>query len=153
MTRDKTAQMLGDKTIKFGKTYYDDKRIEFGGRHAPQSVLAVKDGNEVVPEQAVNACMAAFSHRKKLSPMSYYCEGAKAMNHKSLMGLLRAVLKISPAVSMPNCQVNLDAMRMLARLDLHNKFKAEVSIMKGHFDATLGKSLAPFKSHGQSAKL
>ena len=54
---------------------------------------------------------------------------------------------------MPNCQVNLDVMRMLARLDLHNKFKTEVSIMKGHFDATLGKSLASFKSHGQSAKL
>ena len=75
------------------------------------------------------------------------------MNHKSLIGLLRAVLKISPAVSMPNCLVNLDVMRMLARLELHNKFKTEVSIMKGHFDATLGKSLASFKSHGQSAKL
>ena len=49
LIRYKTAQMLGDNTIKFGKTYYDDKRVEFGGRHTPQSVVAVQDDNEVVP--------------------------------------------------------------------------------------------------------
>ena len=150
---DKSVQNADASKIKMGKLYYDKLRLLYASSSSPEQLLRVLDEREPVPSALMDACAAALSHRRNLSPLVEFMQRCTTMNQKSVVGLYRTLLRLSPSVSVLITEMLMDAMAMVRRMDLQSKFPAEFQHVRKHFDATLVKSLAAFKQHGQSAQL
>ena len=151
ITHDRERISNGEQ-VSMGKYYYIGLRATYQSPHSVVAKLIVK--NEGDPEDG--DLLEALSHlcekRRSNEELILWCECVKEVNQMSIVGFFKAILKFSPFKSEANMVITIAVMKMVCRLELDQKYAAEVALMNSHWDAAASRSLQSGKNHGKTGE-
>ena len=148
LLKDKRSAKMGLATM--GANYYRDLRQWYSGEESPMAKLAVKDNNEKVRQELIDALVAMKSNPPNRGPLSEFLSSAVGANQRELVGILKAMLELRPGLSKVHCASSIEIMQFLARSCMTDKFPDEVGLAREAFDVALAQSFVNMKKEGLS---
>ena len=161
--RDKQGRTLRERMLKemqdaklhgqplvFGKIYYDNLRYIFGQPSQPHADLEPKQPLKEVSSQLVQAMLAAKKAKPDRDPfLCYMAKLKEAPNDTEIAGIFRWFLTLK-AGCMKQLPVALEALRFIKRLNLHELYKQQFSIIKFWGDKVITAALTKCRSQKQT---
>ena len=145
LVRDKELCVRGQ--LKMGKNYYQALRAKFESAAAPSRQLTVRDAEEPVNTKLRSALVELMGNRWNMQPLLSWLGEDEEINQRSLVALLNASLDLRPAAGPKHTNCLVEVMQILVRNGYHEKFPADVGVLRNHFDATLVKSFMFMKKN------
>ena len=137
----KRADEKHPHAVPMGKMYWDERRKEYEDPMDATEFekLVIHDENE--PEDAVmkNALSSFMRNVNKTEDLTDWSEMCQSMNQKNFVCLLKAMWHINPGQTPGVAKMVCNVMRMIARLGLEQKYKAEFEVVRTYFDLGLKK--------------
>ena len=134
--------------LEMGMKYYIEKRCAYMN---PDNVIKKlqclnQDDKEDPTLKAALVAMAEDKHQT--SPIFDWMDNADEVNDYNFVALCRQLVSMPLSRNQEKTTLNLAAMKMVHRLQLHTKHVVTWSHVKKHFDRTLCSSLAFFRAQG-----
>eukprot|EP00974_Lingulodinium_polyedra_P123182 11185825-Lingulodinium_polyedra.AAC.1 len=126
---------------KLGPLYWEGIKKKYGKGNIKDE-LVVKDSSE----QALETAITTNTHARNKDLLTSWLSTTKMLRQKEMVAVGRLALETCPSSSAKACKFVIEFMKCLHRLGLCQKFKEEIAVLSGVFDAALVKTYSQMKA-------
>ena len=150
-------RMINDRTHpkpgqQFGKNYNDSLKLMYQAQDDPSKKLVVTDPTQELPATLEKAMMKLLQHTPLYSSMVDLMASQGQLNQRSVVFLLRGILKVSPYRGPQARSCIIAVLKWFHRTRSYMSHPHEFKHAVDHFDSAIARTLEACRSSGQTGQ-